>query len=73
MMDEENENYIIEVQASAIEGMLLGNPDFIRATTKLVLVELTKLARQKGNLFGEWAQRQVPPTTNAPNVKKRLT
>lgn len=58
--DTTDEQWTIEMSAKVIADALLSSPTFIRQVATLVLVELTKQARRKGNVLGKWAQRQLP-------------
>lgn len=58
--DASQEDWTIEMSAKVIADALLASPSFIRQVATLVLVELTKQARRKGNVLGKWAQRTLP-------------
>jgi len=58
----------IEVDVSVIANALLNNQAFLNNLAKAITVILTKQARTKGNLFGQWAQVTNPTAAN-PNRK----
>jgi len=45
----------IEIDLEALAKRLAADPDFIKSISNKVRVDLTKHARNMGNLFGKWA------------------
>lgn len=60
------------LDVNSIADILAKNPAFIRAVAQLVTVEQTKQARRVGNLYGKYAQREVPVATQnqVPGTKR---
>jgi len=51
------DNIEIEIDLQVLAKRLAADPDFIKSISNKVRVDLTKHARNMGNLFGKWAGR----------------
>jgi hypothetical protein len=49
-------NVDIEIDIQAIVNAIVKNPAAMRKLSEAVRIELTRKARNMGNLFGQWAQ-----------------
>lgn len=67
-----DEELAIEIDLDALAERLAVDPGFLRRLVPLVLTELLREARARGNLFGPWAQQIFPPAVTQPNVVRRL-
>ena len=48
---------VINIDLDVLAKRLAADPDFIKSISNKVRVDLTKHARNMGNLFGKWAGR----------------
>jgi len=53
----DNNDININIDIAVIAKALADDPDFIKSISNKVRVDLTKHARNMGNLFGKWAGR----------------
>ena len=66
------ENYELDLSIMVIAQTLASNPAAMRLLAQAVTVIQTKQARSVGNLYGKYAQREVPVATQnqVPGTKR---
>jgi hypothetical protein len=69
----ENQDWIINLDIGLVSEYLAKDPAFIEAVAKLVRNQMTNDVRNKGNLFGVTAQKQLNNQTKPPTLQVNTT